>query len=121
MLRIIGYGFDAIGFQLPNTPVSVGDNAQIEFVPLQSPEALDQADGAIIPQGIFETIDYQRSYDGTHTEVRVRKALLQERQKQVFNMIEDRKWVCFLLGSIIRRKHGVRGTLQPRNTVPNYC
>jgi hypothetical protein len=101
-LRIIAYGFDVLGFQLPSAPVSVGDNAQIEFLPLQSPGALDQADGAIIPQGIFEKIDYQRSYAmGTHTQVRVQTALLQERQKQVFNMIEDGEWVCFLVRSII--------------------
>ena len=101
-LRIIAYGFDVLGFQLPSAPVSVRDNAQIEFLPLQSPGALDQADGAIIPQGIFEKIDYQRSYAmGTHTQVRVQTALLQERQKQVFNMIEDGEWVCFLVRSII--------------------
>jgi hypothetical protein len=80
----------------------VGDNAQVEFLPLQSPGALDQADGAIIPQGIFEKIDFQQSYvAGTHTTVRVNTALLQERQKQIFNMVEDGKWACFLVGSII--------------------
>ncbi|MBI4523250.1 MAG: hypothetical protein HY695_05485 [Deltaproteobacteria bacterium] len=96
-LRIIAYGFDALGFPVAGTPVSVGGNAQVQFLPLESHGALDQADGAIIPQGIFEKIDYHRSY----AEVRVQKALLQGRQKQVFNMIEDGRWVCFLVGSII--------------------
>jgi len=101
-LRIIAYGFDDLGFQVPNESVSVGDDAQVEFLPLRGHGALDQADGVIIPQGIFEKLDYQRSYvGGTHTDVRVQTALLQERQKQVFNMIEDGKWVCFLVGTVI--------------------
>jgi hypothetical protein len=71
-------------------------------LPFQANGALDHADAAIIPQGIFEKIDYQQILaSGTHTNVRVHTALLQERQKQVFNMIGDGKWVCFLVGSII--------------------
>ena len=55
-LRIIAYGFDALGFHLPSSGVTVGNNAEIEFLSFQSNGVLDDADGAIIPQGIFETI-----------------------------------------------------------------
>ncbi len=100
-LRIIAYGFDVLGFELPTTPVSVGDNAQIEYLSFPANAALDEADGAIIPQGIFERIEYSHGYGETYTDVHVKKAILQERQKQVFNLIDERKWVCFLVGSII--------------------
>ncbi len=98
-LRIVAYGFDVLGFQLPSAPVSVGDNAEVEYLTFQANGALDEADGVIIPQGIFEEFEYNSNR--TYCEVRVNKALLQERQKQVFNLIEDKKWVCFLVGSII--------------------
>ena len=94
-LRIIAYGFDVLGFQLPTTSVSVGDNAEVEYLPFQANGALDQADAAIIPQGIFEKIEYTHGIGETYTDVHVRKAILQERQKQVFNLIEEGKWVCF--------------------------
>lgn len=98
-LRIIAYGFDALGFHLPSSGVTVGNNAEIEFLPFQSKGVLDDADGAIIPQGIFETIEY--SHGDTYTDVHVNKAILQERQKQVFNLIDEQKWVCFLVSSIV--------------------
>lgn len=63
---------------------------------------MDDADGVLIPQGIFEEINYQRAYGvGTYTNVRVDKGLLQERGKQVFNLIRECKWVCFLVGGIV--------------------
>jgi hypothetical protein len=62
---------------------------------------LDQADGVIIPQGIFETIKYSNNYGDTYTDVKVSKSVLQERDKQVFNLIQEGKWVCFLVRSIV--------------------
>lgn len=100
-LRVVAYGFDALGFQVPAKPVAVGDNAQVDFLPFESNAALDSVDAAIIPQGIFEKIEYRNSYMGTHTDVQVRKSLLQEREKQVFNLIQEGKWVCFLVGPIV--------------------
>jgi hypothetical protein len=58
-LRIIAYGFDVLGFS-PSESVSVGDDAEVEFLPFRGNGALDQADGVIIPQGIFEKLDYQQ-------------------------------------------------------------
>ena len=36
-----------------------------------------------------------------YANVQVHKGQLQERQKQVFNLIDDGKWVCFLVRSIV--------------------
>ncbi len=90
-----------LGFELPSAPVSVGGSAEVEYLPFQANGALDHADAAIIPQGIFENIKSTHNYGETYTDVHEEKAILQERQKQVFNLIEERKWVCFLVGSII--------------------
>jgi hypothetical protein len=99
--RIVAYGFDVLGFELPSAPVSVGDNAEVEYLPFQTNGALDHADAAIIPQGIFEKIEYSHAYGETHTDVQVRKATLQEREKQLFNLIQEGKWVCFIVASIV--------------------
>jgi hypothetical protein len=81
-LRIIAYGFDVLGFQLPVMPVSVGDGAELHYLSFQANGALDRDDGVIIPQGIFEDIDYRRSYvGGNYAEVQFNRALLQEREE----------------------------------------
>jgi hypothetical protein len=53
-----------LGFELPTTPVSVEDNAQIEYLSFQANAVLDEADGAIIPQGIFEVSAATKSAQG---------------------------------------------------------
>lgn len=68
-----------LGFKLPSTPVSVGDNAEVEYWPFESNGALDDGDAAIIPQGIFEVIETTRGAGEIYTDVRVRKGMLQER------------------------------------------
>ena len=52
---IYTYGFDKAGFQ---TPTDGGENAdfRIAWIPFQDPRRLDDADGVILMQGIFETI-----------------------------------------------------------------
>jgi hypothetical protein len=79
----------------------VGDSADVEFLPFDANAVLDEADAVIIPQGIFENFESSRRIGETYTDVQCSKAILQERQRQVFNLIEEKKWVCFLVGSIV--------------------
>ncbi len=96
---IVAYGFDAAGFDIkegerpyPGPPV--------EFRRFGDSRSLENADGVIIPQGVFEKIETRNSMLGPKTEVRVDPLLL-ERERQVFNLLRAGKWVCFLIGDIV--------------------
>ena len=99
--RIFAYGFDAAGFSTRRDPVFLLNVGQIEFVDFLAPISFAFADGVIIPQGIFERIERQPSSFGAKTSVTVHKASMLERERQVFNLLRDGKWVCFLVGEII--------------------
>jgi hypothetical protein len=98
--RIFAYDFDAAGFSTHPAPVFLLNVGQIEFIDFLDPISFAFADGAIIPQGIFEQIERQPSRFGAKTDVTVHKASMLERERQIFNLLRDGKWVCFLAGEI---------------------
>src|SRR5215475_4046315 len=98
--RIFAYGFDAAGFNTRREPVFMFNVGQIEFMDFLNPTSFEMADGVVIPQGIFEQIERQASSFGTKTNVTVHKASMLERERQVFNLLREGKWVCFLVGEI---------------------
>jgi hypothetical protein len=102
---VFAYGFDAAGFDIQDDPKELADGTQAEFVRFYDPEDLNRADGVIIPQGIFEKIETRKStFLGVTTEVTevsFDKWALLERERQVFDLLREGKWVCFLLGKII--------------------
>lgn len=99
--KVFAYGFDALGFALPNETLKLKNVGEIEFVRFEDNKNLADADGVIIPQGIFEKIEYKKWTISTKINVYVYEELLLERQKQVHNLIREEKWVCFLVGQII--------------------
>lgn len=100
--RIFAYGFDAIGYETPRVNLTLNNIGEIEFIEFTGATSLDTADGVIIPQGIFEKIETSRDFMGSaHTEVQIYETLLLERERQVFNLLKEGKWVCFLVGEII--------------------
>jgi hypothetical protein len=99
--KIFAYGFDAGGFPTHHTPVSVPGIGRITFVDFYNPTSLDVADGVIIPQGIFETIESQHTPYGPKMTVSVDRSSLLERERQVFNLLRAGKWVCFLVSEIV--------------------
>ena len=101
---VFAYGFDQAGFTTTQDPISINSSVTVQFVDFYSSRNLNEADGVIIPQGIFEKIetrtDIFSGLFGEKTFVLVDKSLLLERERQVFNLLRDGKWICFLVGEI---------------------
>ena len=101
---VFAYGFDQAGFTTTHGPISINSSVNVEFVDFYSSRNLNEADGVIVPQGIFEKIetrtDLFSGLFGEKTFVLVDKSLLLERERQVFNLLRDGKWICFLVGEI---------------------
>jgi hypothetical protein len=99
--KIFAYGFDRAGFMTPHEPIALNGHGAIEFVDFSSPKSLTEADGVIIPQGTFEHIETRNHIFGEKTYVWVNKSLLLERERQIFSLLRDGKWACFLVGEIV--------------------
>jgi hypothetical protein len=101
---VFAYGFDQAGFTTTHGPISINSSVSVQFVDFYSSINLNEADGVIVPQGIFEKIetrtDLFSGLFGEKTFVLVDKSLLLERERQVFNLLRDGKWICFLVGEI---------------------
>lgn len=100
-IKIFAYGFDAAGFETPQEPIKLNNICIIEFIGLNDTLRLDGTDGVITLQGIFEKIKTHPTTIGDHTTIDVNKELLLEREKQVINLLEKDKWICFLVGKIV--------------------
>ncbi len=99
-LKIVAYGFDVSGFALPTEPVTLNDIGIIEFVEFKDPINLENADGVIIPQGIFEKFSIHPGFYGDFIKVEVEYDLLLERERQIVNLLENNRWICFLVEEI---------------------
>jgi hypothetical protein len=101
---VFAYGFDQAGFTTTHDPISINSSVTVQFVDFYSSRNLNEANGVIIPQGIFEKLetrtDLFSGLFGEKTFVLVDKSLLLERERQVFNLLRDGKWICFLVGEI---------------------
>jgi len=102
---VFAYGFDQAGFTTTHDPIIIDSTLTIQFVDFYSSRDLTEADGVIVPQGIFEKIETRTDlFSGLFGEksfVLVDKSLMLERERQVFNLLREGKWVCFLVGEII--------------------
>ena len=96
------YGFDKLRFDLPDEPLVIPNVGKIEFIDFNSTKSLDEADGVVIPQGIFESYSIKRHFN-IYTVVQCEKNQLMERYKQINNMLKDNKWVCFLVRQMVDR------------------
>ncbi|HZD40175.1 MAG TPA: hypothetical protein VE131_05600, partial [Terriglobales bacterium] len=99
--RTFAFGFDEAGFDLPTESCELADGSLVETIGFNDARALDEADGVIVPQGIFERIRTEsHNIWGTTSSVWVHKWPLLERERQVFNLLRQGKWICFLIGEI---------------------
>ena len=101
---IFAYGFDQAGFATTHDLISINPAITVQFVDFYSSRNLNDADGVVIPQGIFEKLetrsDLFSGLFGEKTFILVDKSLMLERERQVFNLLRDGKWICFLVGEI---------------------
>lgn len=108
--NIVLYGFDILGFEIPTESIIAEKRISINFSKFKDDVDLDKFDGVIIPQGIFEKIDSGYDVFGNPSPVvRIETELLLEREREVFNLLDDKRWVCFLVREIIDlvpRGHG---------------
>src|ERR1041384_6725867 len=98
--NVVAYGFDAAGFDIREGETLPYLGPSVEFCRLSDGRSLEDAEGIVVPQGVFEKIEARKSMLGPKTTVRVDPLLL-ERERQVFNLLRAGKWVCFLVGDIV--------------------
>jgi hypothetical protein len=101
VVKIFAYGFDAVGFPIDGEPIELADASKLEFIRLHDSRDFCAADGVIIPQGIFERFETRTSMFSSKTDVWVDESLLLERERQIFDLLRQGKWVCFLVGEIV--------------------
>ncbi|MGO9601796.1 MAG: hypothetical protein ACLQAT_00060 [Candidatus Binataceae bacterium] len=98
--NVFAYGFDQAGFQTSGTRWDT-PRANITWIPYSESRRLDDADGVVTVQGIFEQIRIESGFSGPHANVRCDRELMLERDRQVRNLVERGGWICFLVGMII--------------------
>src|SRR5437879_5573419 len=97
---VYAYGFDKIGFPFL-TDLPLGNDWQITFVGYEGAESLAEADGLVIPSGIFETFGKYHDHFGLSArKVSFDEPLLVERERQLMNAFKKGSWICFLLGAV---------------------
>lgn len=99
--KINVFGFQPIGYQVKKDLKISTDQYEIHFNDLNSPIAIDQYDGLIIPSGIFEEIKDESTYMDTYYEVHCRRDMLLQRERELINLLKKEAWVCCLVGQII--------------------
>ena len=78
---VYAYGFDSLGFVLPGE--SEIESAALRFIGFQSEVSLEDADGLIIPSGLFERYRDVHSIHGNRTVIDSDKSSLARREKQM--------------------------------------
>ena len=97
---IYAYGFDKCGFSLPPDRLD-GESYVVESLGYQSDSSLEDADGVIIPSGIFEEFYWESdSWGDKQLAVRFDKSVLASREKQLYNAYKNGAWTVFLLGAV---------------------
>lgn len=99
--KIIAYGFEQIGFKIPDQSRLLTKNYRIEFVEYSSPKSLDSASGVIFPSGIFESFRDTPAFNGSpYTEVKYDRDVLLQREREIYNLASKNGWVCCLVTEI---------------------
>ncbi len=100
-INILVYGFDMLGYQNPSEPLNISTNIKIQFSNFSVQLNLDDFNGVIIPQGIFESIERSKTSIYTYYDIKVETDLLYEREREVINLLKQDNWICFLVSDII--------------------
>ena len=97
---IYAYGFDKCGFSFPSGSLE-SSSYTVKFLGYESDSSLEDADGLVIPSGIFEEFKSESdAWGDKHLAVRFDKALLASREKELFNAFKKGTWTAFLLRAV---------------------
>lgn len=102
---IYAYGFDKCRFTLPSSPHETNE-CVVKFFAYESDCSFEEADGLIIPSGIFEEIYWENDYlGGREQKIRFDKAVLAAREKQLYNAFKSGVWTLFMLSAVDNGKY----------------
>jgi hypothetical protein len=100
--KIFAYGFEQIGLEIPKADILVEkDKAIVKFVSMGESTSLDEAEGVVIPSGIFEKFEQQPNYPYYIEDVRCKTDLMLQREREIVNLLQNGGWVCFLVRKIV--------------------
>lgn len=92
---VCAYGFDKLGLGIAATVET--EAYVLKFESYDTAKPLENADGIVIPSGIFEIFERHSTGIEPYTTCESDTHRMAEIEKQVFNAIERGSWVCFLL------------------------
>ena len=97
---VYAYGFDKLGFATPEAPEEEL-RFILKFVGYESECSLAEADGLVIPSGIFEDLYVPKNFNvSSELKIRYDTDLLAAREKQLFNAFKRGTWTAFLIQKI---------------------
>ena len=100
--KIFAYGFEKIGFETPQSDVLVKNGkALIKFISMSEKTSLDDAEGVIVPSGIFEKFEIEPNYMYHIVNVRYNSDLMLQREREIINLLQKGGWACFLVQKIV--------------------
>ena len=100
-MKIAAYGFEKIGFQIPDGHVMETNKAKIFFLPIDSEENLDSFTGVILPSGILESFKDQSNWEGRYVDVYCKRDTLLQKEREIINLVNNGGWVCCLVDRIV--------------------
>lgn len=100
-MKIAAYGFERIGFEIPDGHIMETPKSTIFFLPIDSSETLDKFNGVILPTGILESFKDQSSWEGSYVSVYCNRDILLQREREIINLVKNGGWVCGLVDKIV--------------------
>jgi len=100
-MKIAAYGFEKIGFHIPDGHILDTNKAKISFLHIDSEENLDSFGGVILPSGILESFKDQSDLEGRFIEVFCERDTLLQKEREIINLVNKGGWVCCLVDRIV--------------------
>ncbi len=100
---IVAIGFNRAGFTAQSILELSVDGTPVRFVNLEDPINLNGAKGIVVPQGVFESFHTTENYNGVFVDVTTDEKLLLHYEREIYHLIRNGGWACFLIDKIIDR------------------
>lgn len=95
--KILVYGIDRVGLQLPKSDFKA-KHCVLHFEPFDTEETFQDYDGVILFQGIFEVLKEGQDWTGkNYIKIYCSDGELQRRKKQYSLLLGKKGFICFLL------------------------